>query len=171
MNSTGVGYAVFHRATSLSCFLPSQLSDICASHFQRESLWWNVTGFSMNGPSPSFISFLAVSLPHLKCLLCFERTLPWYSSAGKSNYIFFPGLPLKKAFISSLAETLGLFPRENGINGSFSDFPFLGLTCYFFPCEGIDTGIVDWEVGTSHPEETTISKWWVSFVCAAGSHD
>lgn len=50
-----------------SPFLLSQLSDICASCSQRESLWRNVTGFSLSDPSPSFISLPAASLSALKC--------------------------------------------------------------------------------------------------------
>ena len=84
------------ESTALSCFLLSQLNDICTSCSQKESLWRNVTGFSMNDPSPSFTSLPAASRPPLKCLFYSERTLPWNSSAGKSNYIFCSGLPLKK---------------------------------------------------------------------------
>lgn len=60
-------------STALSCFLLSQLNDICTSCSQKESLWWNVTGFSMNDPSPSFTSLPAASRPPLKCLFFILR--------------------------------------------------------------------------------------------------
>lgn len=122
-------------STALSCFLLSQLNDICTSCSQKESLWWNVTGFSMNDPSPSFTSLPAASRPPLKCLFFYsERTLPWNSSAGKSNYIFSSGLPLKKASKSSRAETQGLFQRENVISRSFACIPLWVLLPTFLPC-------------------------------------
>lgn len=63
-----------------------------------------------------------------------ERTPPWNSSAGKSNYIFSSGLPLKKASKSSLAETQGLFQRENVISRSFACIPFWVSLPTFLPC-------------------------------------
>ena len=70
------GYFLQRPPRPPPCFLLSQLNDICASCSQREFLQRNVMGFSMNDPSPPFVSLPAASHPTLKWLFYFERTPP-----------------------------------------------------------------------------------------------
>lgn len=70
-------------STALSCFLLSQLNDICTSCSQKESLWWNVTGFNeWSFLHPSLLSLLPPVHPS-SAFSYSERTLPWNSKCRK----------------------------------------------------------------------------------------